>query len=160
VELGLHEIPRSWDFAEFDEQPPRIPGKLHVLAWAVEDYDRGFRTERCILIRVLDEDDGFGRWHASHLYRDPNGKDRKWRESTMHVSGAEGTKYWPGLWIMHYKRFTKHPGNKEMYASMDSSEELYWGFKAEGDAKLVSCGVCEKAWEKVMGEKPTRFFKK
>jgi hypothetical protein len=153
-ELGPHEIPRSWDFAEFEEQPPQTPGKVHVLAWAIEDRGGGFRVESCITIRVLDKNDGYGRWHAEHLYRHPGGKEPDWRISMMHALDDD----FVGSWYMHYKRFTERPGNKAMYAAMDSYKELHWSFKA--DFGFVSCGVCEKAWEEVMGEKPTRFFKR
>lgn len=74
----------------------------------------------------------------------------------MHVSGAPGTKYFPGLWIHHCKRFKERPGNKEIYAAL--SEEVGWSFEQDHGWRFVACAVCEKSWEEAIGERPERFF--
>jgi hypothetical protein len=96
-------------------------------------------------------------YYLAHLYRHPNDKQPEWRESMTHVTGAKGTKYFPGLWLFHCKRFETKPGNKEVYAAL-SSEEVDWTFRLEGGWKYVGCGVCERSWQEAIGEKPTRFF--
>jgi hypothetical protein len=73
------------------------------------------------------------------------------------VTGEEGTKYFPGLEILHCKRFKNRPGNKELYASL-SWEDVGWSFGQEEGWKFVSCCVCEKNWQAVTGEAPTQFF--
>jgi hypothetical protein len=91
------------------------------------------------------------------LYRHPAEKKPEWQLSRVHVLGKEGTKYFPGLWISHSKRFKNRPGNKDLYASF-SPEEVDWSFEQEEGWKFVSCCVCEKNWQAVTGEAPTQFF--
>jgi hypothetical protein len=160
-ESSLDELPKSWDADEIAEQTPpyAAEGRVYVLAWKVEGDDRPFRVESCLVLKVLQEDDGYGRWCLAHLYRHPAEDRPQWRLATTHFSGAKGTKYWPDLEVFHAKRFKDRPGNKEVYASL-SREEVGWRFEAEAGMKLLRGGTCEKNWQAALGEKPTRFVGK
>jgi hypothetical protein len=74
-----------------------------------------------------------------------------------HHFPAISPKYYPGLWLFHATQFKKRPTNKKLYAAL-SFEEVDWTFRQEKGWKFVSCGVCEKSWQEVTGEKPTKFF--
>jgi len=106
------------------------------------------------VLKALDKNEGYS---LAHLYRHPAEKEPKWQLSRLHVSGEEGTIYFPGLWISHCKRFKNRPGNKELYASL-SWEDVGWSFGQEKGWKFVSCCVCENNWLAVIGETPTQFF--
>lgn len=157
-EVVPNELPRAWDIEQIAKgAPPQVPSRVYVLAWAVMEDERPFRVERCLVLRVLDKDDGFGRWHLNHMYRHPHDKVPAWRQSVSHFSYPMGHKYFPGLWVAHYKRFKQKPTNKDIYASF-GVEEVDWSFGQPDRFKFVSCAVCEKSWEAAIGEKPTQFF--
>jgi hypothetical protein len=151
-----NELPRSWNFEEIAKKTPPYgdQGRVYVLAWKVEEDGRPFRVESCLVLKVIEDKEGY---LLAHLYRHPNDEEPKWDLSTLHVSGEKGTKYFPGLEIHHDKKFKDRPRNKDIYDSL-SIEELGWSFAQESDWKFVSCCVCEKSWEEAVGEKPTRFF--
>jgi hypothetical protein len=156
------ELPSSWSLEEIAKETPPYgcgPEGVYVLAWRIRE-DAHLRSESCLVMRVLEKDDGHGRWCLAHLYRHPNGKDPKWRLSTIHVTGAKGTKYFTGMWIHHAMRFKEQPTNKTLYAALsDRIEGVSWSFEPERDFPTISAGVCEQNWQKVTGEKPTRFFR-
>ena len=156
-----NDLPKSWDIAEIQKATPPYgaDGQVYVLAWKVEEDDRPLKVERCLVLRVLDKDDGYGRWCLASLYRHPDDKTPEWRLSMIHVLGEKGTKTYPGMWIHHSKRFKEKPGNKELYATLPL-EDIRWSFDPDKDWKLVNSGVCEKNWETAIGEKPTKFFSK
>jgi hypothetical protein len=156
-----NELPRSWSFEEIVKATPPsgVKDPVYVLAWSVTEDDRPCRVESCLVMRILEKDDGYGRWCLAHLYRHPDDKKPEWRVSMIHVSGEKGTKYYPGLWIHQCMRFKEKPGNKELYAALPT-EEVRWSFDQEKGWRFVSCGVCEKSWQEAIGEKPTRFFGK
>jgi hypothetical protein len=106
------------------------------------------------VLKVLDKNKDY---RLAHLYRHPIDKEPKWRLSMTHVSGEKGTKYFPGLWIMHVTQFKAKPGNKDLYAALSNSE-VAWRFTLEKGWKIVGCGVCEQSWQQAIGEKPTVFF--
>jgi len=154
------KLPDSWRLEEIGKATPPYshgPEGVYVLAWVVQG-NKQRQSESCLVMRVLSEDDGYGRWHLTHLYRDPSDRDRKWQTSMMHVLGDEGTKYGgAGLWIFHSKRFKNQPTNKDLYAACaDNLEGVMWNFVS--DVGTIGCGVCEQNWQKVTGEKPTQFF--
>jgi hypothetical protein len=154
-----NELPRSWSLDEIAKATPPsgADGKVYVLAWAVRQDERPFRVESCLVMRVLDKDDGSGRWCLAHLYRHPAAKDPQWQVSTIHVTGGKGTKYYPGLWIRQAMRFKERPGNKALYAGL-VTEDVEWSFENDKGWKFVGCLVCEQSWQEAIGEKPTRFF--
>ncbi|WP_020472832.1 hypothetical protein [Zavarzinella formosa] len=150
-----NELPRSWSLEEIDKQMPGPRGdRVYVLAWKIVEDDRPLRVESCLAIRVFDKNEGYGLWH---LWRHPADKNLKWQVAYTHVTGEKNTKYFPGLDLLHAKQFKNRPGNKELYASL-TFEEVNWSFELEKDWKVVGCGVCEKSWEEVIGEKPAKFF--
>lgn len=154
-----NEPPRSWDLDEIARETPTFAGgRVYVLAWTImeDEDDRRLRVESCLVMRVLDKKEGYC---LAHLYRHPNNKKPQWELSMTHVMGAKGTKDYPGQWYIHTKCFEKRPGNKEVYGSL-SFEEVDWTFECEKGCKLVDCGVCEKTWREVIGERPTRFFRR
>jgi hypothetical protein len=150
------EPPCSWGAKEIGKQAPPygVKGRVYVLAWKFMEDERPLRVDSLLVLKVLEKNEGY---HLTHLYRHPDDKKPEWRLSTTHVSGKQGTKYYPGLMLFHHKAFEKKPGNKELYAAL-SPEEIDWAFELEEGWKCVSCGVCEKNWEEAIGEKPTRFF--
>jgi len=150
------ELPRSWSLEEIEKQTPPYgaKGRVYVLAWKVMEDDRPLRVESCLVLKALDKNKGYS---LAHLYRHPAEKKPEWQLSRLHVSGKEGTKYFPGLWISHYKLFKNRPGNKDLYASL-SWEDVGWSFGQEEGWKFVSCCVSEKNWQAVIGEAPTQFF--
>jgi hypothetical protein len=151
-----NELPRSWSLEEIAKETPPFDtdGRVYVLAWKVVQDDRPLRVESCLALRVLDKNQGY---YLAHLYRHPASEKPAWQIGMTHVSGAEGTKYFPGLDIMHVKRFKSRPTNKELYAAL-VFKEVNWSFELEKGWKLVSCGVCEKSWQDAIGEKPSRLF--
>lgn len=160
-----HGIPSSWNLDEIARETPPYGYEgmkgVYVLAWAIREDDRPLKVEECVVMRVLEEDDGQGRWCLAHLWRQPDSRNAKWKLSTIHVSGAEGTKYWPGMWIHHAVRFKTRPTNKELYASLaDGLEGVRWSFELDPGWRYIDCGVCEQNWQTVTGEKPTQGFKR
>jgi hypothetical protein len=151
-----NELPRSWSLEEIAKETPpyRTKGRVYVLAWKVVEDERPLRVESCLALRVLDKNEGYC---LVHLYRHPAQKKPDWQVGMTHVTGKEGTKYFPGLDIMHIKRFKSRPTNKELYVAL-SFEKVNWSFEFQEGWKLVSCGVCEKSWLEAIGEKPNHFF--
>lgn len=151
-----NELPRSWSLEEITKQTPPYAagGRVYVLAWKVVEDDRPLRLESCLVLRVLDKNEGYC---LTHLYRHPADKKPEWQLSMAHVVGEKGTKSYPGLWLFHSKWFKEKPGNREVYAAL-SFEDVAWSFEQEKGWKYVGCGVCEKSWQEAIGEKPTRFF--
>jgi hypothetical protein len=154
-----NELPRSWSLEEIAKATPPLAtkGRVYVLAWSVLQDDRPLRVENCLALRVLDKDDGHGRWCLAHLVRHPADDKPEWRVSFSHILGARGTKSLTGTWVFHDKRFKKKPGNKEIYTSF-SAEEVDWSFDQTKGYRFVGCAVCEKSWLAAIGEKPTQFF--
>jgi hypothetical protein len=148
-------LPRSWSLEEIEKQTPPYgaKGRVYVLAWKVMEDDRPLRVESCLVLKALDKNG----YSLAHLYRHPADKKPEWCLSWLHITGEEGTKYFPGLEILHCKRFKNRPGSKELYASL-SWEDVGWSFEQEEGWKFVSCCVCEKNWQAVTGEAPTQFF--
>ena len=124
-----NELPRSWSLEEIARATPPygVADPVYVLAWEVIEDERPLRVERCLVLKVLEEDDQYGRWCLAHLCRRPDDEKPEWRLSTIHVLGEKGTKYWPGLWISRAKRFKQKPTNKELYAALPS-EDVGWSF--------------------------------
>jgi hypothetical protein len=153
-----NELPPTWSLEEIAKATPPsgTEGRVYVLAWKVMEDDRPVRTETCLALRVLENNEGYCLAHL-YLWR-PVGKKPVWTLSMIHVAGEKGTKYYPGADILHAKRFKNRPSNKELYAAISSEEEVGWSFEQDKGWKFVSCAVCEKSWHEAIGEKPTRFF--
>jgi hypothetical protein len=153
-----NEVPRSWSRKEIHEAAlPPASGAAYVLAWQIVEDERPLRVESCLVLTLTKNEKGKQVWCLTHLYRHPAEEKPRWRLSMSHLTGAKGTKYWPGLWLWHYKQFNSRPSNKEVYAAL-SPEEVNWSFTLDTGWRYVSCGVCEKTWQAALGEKPTRFF--
>jgi len=114
-------------------------------------------VETCLVLKEMSEESEEGRWCLAMLYRHPLSKEPKWELSMTHVRGEPGTKYFPGLDIMHFERFKEKPNSKALYTALNF-EQVNWKFELEKDWKLVGCGVCEDTWQTAIGEKPTKFF--
>ncbi len=161
-ELVQDELPSSWSLREIAEETPPGgygTGGVYILAWRTPEDDPSGLHGSCLVMRVLPRDDGYGRWSLAHLYRDSHHKDAKWRLSMTHVTGRPGTKYFPGLWLHHCKRFKERPTNKDLYAACEDIEGVNWHFESDKESVRIKGGVCERNWQKVIGEKPARFFK-
>jgi hypothetical protein len=150
------EIPRAWNLKDIEKATPPygVEGRLDVLAWTVIQDARPWRTESCLVLKVLDKDDGYGKWCLASLYRLP-GQDNSWRVAKIHVKGRPGSKEFPGLWIFRSKRIKEPPGNSAIYKALG---DVGWSFKLDKGWKYVSCCVCEHGWQQALGEKPTQFF--
>src|SRR5262249_22294025 len=124
-----NELPRSWSLEEIAKATPPLgtEGRVYVLAWSVLQDDRRLRVESCLALRVLDKDDGHGRWCLAHLGRHPKDNKPEWQLAFSHILGAQDAKSLTGKWVFHQKWFKKKPGNKEIYASF-SVEEVDWSF--------------------------------
>lgn len=154
------KLPASWKLDEIAKgAPPYGLGTegVYVLAWQTWWDGQPPQGGSCLVMRVLEEDDGYGgRWHLSHLYQRSD-KDPKWRISTAHIT--EGKELWQSRWVFHSKRFRNRPTNNDLYAALtDHRDGVPWSFALEPDSTVVDCGVCEQNWLKVTGEKPTQFF--
>ena len=151
-----NELPRSWSIEEIGKESPPYgaEGRVYVLAWQILEDDRPMRVESCLVLQIFEKEQEYT---LSHLYRHPDAKKPEWQLSMTHVSGEKGTKYYPGLWLFHAKRFKARPTNKDIYRAL-SMEEVNWRFELEKGWRFVGCGVCEKSWEEAIGERPTRFF--
>jgi hypothetical protein len=149
------EIPGAWrpkDIA--DAAPPRSnAGPTHVLAWKVIEDDRPLRVEYCLVLKELKKPTrDQGRWVLASLAR--NSAERKeWDFVTIYITPDPEGKNPP--FIMHVEEYKDRPKNAEIYRFMD---KYSWTLGAEAGWRLVDGGVCA-AWEKVVGEKPTRAFK-
>jgi len=148
--------PCSWSAKEVGKQAPPygVKGRVYVLAWKFIEDDRPLRVDSLLVLKVLANNEGY---HLANLYRHPTDRKPEWKLSMTHVSGEEGTKYYPGLMLFHDKVFPERPGNEELYASL-SPEEVNWTFELEEGWKCISCGVCEKNWQEAIGEAPARSF--
>jgi hypothetical protein len=157
--LVPNELPRSWRFREIAKATPPsgAGGRVFVLAWSIMQDDRPVRAENSLTLRVMDRDDGHGRWCLAHLYRDHTAAKPQWQLAYSHIFGEEGTKYPLGRWVHRSKRFKKKPSNLDIYGSF-AVTEVGWRFEPPQGLKFVSCAVCEKSWEAAIGEKPTQFF--
>jgi hypothetical protein len=148
--LPASEIPPSWSLAEIQNRArPPYPGRVHVLAWQIIEDDRPLRVEQCLVLKVLDQDDGSGRWCLSHLYRHPDDETPIWELSQVCHYKAQRQ--------IHSKRLKQPPSNETIYASL---HDVAWKFDLDAGWKSVDCRVCEKTWLAAVGEKPNRFFKK
>lgn len=155
------ELPASWSLEEIaKETPPYGMGTEGVCVLAWQSWgDEKWRGDSCLVMRVLDKDSEHGRWRLAHLGRNVNSPNPKWQVSMMHVSSGEGTKYFPGVWLFHATSFKVQPTNKDIYAACTDIEGVYWSFEPDNGSRLIGAGVCEQNWLKVIGEKPTRFFR-
>ncbi len=165
-----NELPRSWNLEEIAKATPPYgtEGPVYVLAWQVLEDDRPWLRRRRVAASALrtvlttktTDTAQVGaclRIDILGIVRHPGGKEPEWQLSMIHVLGEKDGKLDTGRWIFHSKRFKTRPGNKELYAAL-SHTEVGWSFEQENGWKFVSCGVCEKSWQEVIGEKPTRFF--
>src|SRR5262245_30834736 len=90
------ELPPSWSLEDIAKESPPYGTNdpVHVLAWKIVEDERPLRVESCLVLKVLGRNNGYT---LSHLFRHPAGKKPEWQLSVAHVSGKEGTKYFPGL---------------------------------------------------------------
>src|SRR5262245_43512227 len=95
--LPPDKLPDSWNLEEIAERTLPYGHKgtegVYVLAWQIQDR-KGWKLESCLVMRVLEEDDGRGRWCLTHLYRHPGGK---WDISKVHALNYG--------WISYYMWF-------------------------------------------------------
>jgi hypothetical protein len=150
------ELPPAWDLEEISQATPpyAVDGTAHVLAWKILEDDRPLRVESCLVLKALENDEGYS---LVHLYRHPDGNEPKWGISQMHVTGEPGTNRFPGMWILHCKRFEQRPTNEEIYAAL-SYDGVGWQFEIESWWTRAKVRVCERNWQEATGEPPTQFF--
>ena len=134
--------------------PPRSDtGPTHVLLWKVVEDARPLCLEYCLVLKELKKPTrDQGHWVLASLVRNPaNGKE--WNFVTIwHTPDPEGKN---PPFTMHIEEYRNRPKNAEIYRFMD---RYSWTLGADANQKLIGGGVCP-AWEKVVGEKPTRAFK-
>jgi len=155
VRVGTKEIPEGWRLADIaDAAPPRSgPGPVHVLAWKVIEDDRPLRVENCLVLKELKKPTkSQGRWVLASLYRHP-AESKQWNFVTVwHTPDAE---FKSPPFTMYIEEYKKRPKNAEVHGFMD---RFRWTLGADAGWMLIDGGVCA-AWEKAVGEKPTRSFK-
>jgi hypothetical protein len=144
------EIASVLDLKELDERSPPRWVKAGIYVLAVQCYeDQPAQVRSCLVMKVLREDDGLGRWHLSHLYRRQDAKKLKWQLSSGHITERTDSPDLPllGRWVLHSIRFKSRPGNKQLLAAMPK-------FVEGANWKLAGSLVCEENWVAVTGEKP------
>jgi hypothetical protein len=146
-------IPADWSITELSKVTPPVDdeSRFYVLAWEVIEDDRPLRVEKCLVLRVLDKDDGFGQWCLAKLYRHPGGNDPRWHQSMMHILNDRTG----GELVHHSVRLKAGTGNAGVYAAL---KKVNWEFKLSEGWRRISGHVCETNWELAIGEKPSRFF--
>lgn len=148
------ELPRSWSLIEIEKASlGKMKGRVYVLAWQIVEDERPLRIERCLILLKLEKDTGLGAWHLQHYYCHPSAKSPNWTISEWHVMDRLGR----GEWKLGEVSFKKTPTNKNIY---DSLKAVNWNFGLEKGWRYVGCGVCEKTWASVVGERPIQFFGK
>lgn len=146
----ISEPPADWSLAEMaEEMYPGGNGRAYALAWKIEEGDPRLRVERCLALRVFENNPEC--WLA-HLERHPLGDDPKWRRSQTFIPGTAPS---GGLFVLHTKTFPQRPNNDEIYAAMDW---VAWCFEEGESIRLVRCGVCRESWQEAIGAAPTQFF--
>jgi hypothetical protein len=147
------ELPFGWNAAEIEGAAPpyHAGGQAYVLAWVVIEDDRPFRVESCLVLRVLDRDDGHGQWSLAHVYRHPLLPRPAWRVGTAHQLDDD----FIGHWVWFCRRLPAGSGNAGVYAALS---DVDWHFENRERWRVLGCRVCERNWEVAVGERPTRFF--
>jgi hypothetical protein len=154
------ELFPGWTHSEIAEAAPPYgaDGPVYVLAWKVADFnDR--RVEICLALRVLDKDDGLGRWSFSRLGRFPL-EDPRWRVTEMHVQEPDVNYPLAGRWESHNIRLKALPQDHELDEVL---EKMNWTFDLTKEAQrigfqVIASQVCENQWQQAFGHKPTRAF--
>jgi hypothetical protein len=148
------ELPMQWQKDDIvDAMPPRSDnGPTYILAWKIVEDARPVRVEFCLGLKQLNKiTEKQEKWVIASLVRNPaQGKD--WNFGTIYITPDPDFKNPP--FIMHVQEYKERPTTVDVNKFMDKFD---WKFKAESDWKLIDGGVCE-AWEKSLGEKPTRSF--
>src|SRR5215468_2512042 len=66
----INELPPHWNLDEIAEATPPYgsKGRVHVLAWTILEDDSPFVVESCLVLRELEEGEGY---QLTRLYRHP-----------------------------------------------------------------------------------------
>jgi hypothetical protein len=136
-----------------DAMPPRSDdGPTHILAWKIVEDARPLRVEYCLGLKKLSKaKDKRANWVMASLVRNP-AQGKSWDFATIYITPDPDFKN-PPL-IMHVQEYKDRPTTLDVNTFMDKFD---WKLGAESDWRLIDGGVCE-AWEKLLGEKPTRSF--
>lgn len=152
-----NELPRGFLRDDIARAAPPYgcdDARTHVLAWIVRQDERPLRVESCLVLKVLKEDSERGRYCLSHIYRHPNAAEPEWRLPPLWISPPGDV---PIVTIEHFKRFKEKPTNKAVAGML---KDVQWSFAFEKGWQVIGCGVCEVAWERATGERPTKFFER
>jgi len=150
------ELPKDWVRADIvDAMPPRSDdGPTHILAWKSLKDDRPWQVEYCLALKHLQNPTkNREKWVLASLIRAPR-QGKEWNFVTIWISPDPDFKNPP--FITHVQRYQERPTNADINAFMD---EYRWTLGAGDGWMLIDGGICE-AWEKVIGEKPNRPFKR
>jgi hypothetical protein len=145
------QFPQEWDVSDIENAtPPNVAGRVYILAWKIRQ-NRTFRVDTCLVLKVLDKDDGHGKWVVAHLCRHPSWDDPSWHLAMVHATRKMGGgQILPGI-----IRLQKPPDNGAIYAA---SEEINWSFIVEDGWEIIRFSVCKRSWENAIGEKPSLDF--
>lgn len=146
----------GWTYAEIaSATPPYTGGNAYVLAWTVVN-DGGLRIESCLVLRVLQKDDGDGKYCLSHLYRHPTHANSHWRVSWIHESDDNRDVAAAGHNALHSTWLKRLPDEQEFAAALRIVD---WTFDLNQWPQVVGYRVCTRQWERALGRKPDCQFR-
>jgi hypothetical protein len=119
-----------------------------VLTWKIEEDDRPWYLEECILwVHYLDRS-GRKHWILTDVGRNPKpspeGWGRGWELPTVYDAP-----------IPNFQVFDHAPTNQDVYDFLLAAN---WEFRPRHRFRILDAGVCVETWRKVIGEWPTKFF--
>jgi hypothetical protein len=149
-------LPKGWTVEQMLPAIPsdiegHFPGILnptaHVLAWKMEEDNRPWHVENCLLWVSGNNLKGNKRWALARLGR---GWSERFKSDRIN---------WDLYFIMDghahpFKVFERPPTNRDVYDFLEKAE---WKFGTP-DWEIIDARVCRKTWMEVIGEAPTKFF--
>ena len=144
-------FPVGWNVADVAAAAPPLTdaSNVYVLAWQILDQG-AFHADTCLVLRVLDADDGYGRWCLSLVCRHPNQDGPTWRTARRHFSGGPNDPI--GHWEFGSTRLKDPVSSADLYRA---ARRVGWDFHPDnrlGD--LVGHGVCRANWVAAVGQPP------
>jgi hypothetical protein len=122
--------------------------EAHVLTWKIEEDDRPWYVEECILWVHWLESNGRKHWTLAHVVRNPKPRPQGWGRGWELAIVYDAP-------VAFYRVFDIPPTNQDVYKFC---RESWWEFGPDHRFRILEAGVCVEAWREVVGEEPTEFF--
>ncbi len=120
-------------------------GEADLLAWHVKEDQRPLRVVSALVWAKGTASDGKPKWALMNFYQHPaDGPD--WRPAIVYDG-----RYLPVV------ESAFAPKNEHVYRFLDHAENR-WDFEPKDQWKILAGEVRRDAWQKRLGEKPTRFY--